>query len=204
MQATLIIFAKPPAMGIAKTRLAKDIGPTHAQRVNRYCHTQTIRAASQGPWSTVLRITPDTKLQSHLGGLWPSQLDRKPQGSGDLGQRLSKAFAEAPPGPVIVVGTDAPQINTADIQNAFSALKGHDVVIGPAHDGGFWLFGASHTLRRRRLKFNPIRWSSEHTLSDLQKTLPVNTKTKLIHHLIDIDDEQALKEWKNSKKTKTS
>lgn len=200
MKPTVLIFAKPPRMGSAKTRLARDIGPTHAQRINRYCHTQIMRAASQGHWNTTICVAPDTALQSHHGYLWPTTFKRMPQGKGNLGERLACAFKTAPVGPIIVVGTDAPDIKHADLRAAIGYLKGHDAVFGPADDGGFWLFGVSQALRRHPLPFNPVRWSSQHALADMQASLPPNTKTKLMHTMIDLDDATALNAWTHTSK----
>ncbi len=200
MQSTLLIFAKPPRMGLAKTRLATAIGATHAQRINRYCHTKTMQAALSPRWKSYLCIAPDKDILSPTGNLWPANFVRQAQGQGDLGQRLSLAFRSAPKGPVIVIGTDAPDICKSDIHFAFNSLKKHDAVFGPADDGGFWLFGASTQLRRQALHFNPVRWSSQYALEDMRQTLPNGTQTKLLHSLIDIDDLDSLKKWSANSK----
>ncbi|MFC7291032.1 TIGR04282 family arsenosugar biosynthesis glycosyltransferase [Hirschia litorea] len=204
MKPNLLIFAKPPRIGSAKTRLARDIGSTHAQRINRFCHSQIMRAASQGYWNTTICVAPDLALQTHHGHLWPTTFNRMPQGKGNLGERLAHAFATAPVGPVIVVGTDAPDIKAIHIHTAIKHLNGHDAVFGPADDGGFWLFGVSQALRRHPLPFNPVRWSSPHALADMQASLPPNTKTKLMHTMIDLDDAKALKAWLSDKQANST
>lgn len=200
---TLLIFAKSPRIGRAKTRLAADIGPTHALRLNRYCHSRAVRAA-KGPWRSVLNIAPDTDIDAAHGGLWPHTVLRRKQGGGDLGMRLCSAFQQAPPGPVIVIGTDAPDISAALIHKAFQRLNGCDAVAGPADDGGFWLFGASQRLRRHALAFNPVRWSSAHALADLAATLPVGARMARIDRLIDLDDAAALKAWREMRRAPSS
>lgn len=191
----LLIFAKAPVMGGAKTRLARDIGATQAQRLNRFCHAQIMRAASKLPQRAIICTAPDSAVTGHFGGLWPLKFDRKPQGGGDLGDRLARAFAEAPPGPVIVVGTDAPQINSSHLAQAFKALKRSDVVVGPADDGGFWLLGLSHTSRRYS-PFFPVRWSTEYALQDVLNNLPGTLRIERLSSLIDLDDAAALNAWK--------
>lgn len=197
MQATLLVFAKPPRMGSAKTRLTRDIGATHAKRINRYCHERTIRASTNGNWAPLLCIAPDKDLHTNVGLLWPRTIPRKAQGNGNLGDRLARAFKAAPPGPVIVIGTDAPDICQTHIKTAFNSLKTNDVVFGPAEDGGFWLFGTSHQFRRNSLSFSPVRWSSKYAMGDLIKTLPTTARIKLIHRLIDLDDADSLSQWQS-------
>lgn len=193
---TLLIFAKTPQMGRAKTRLATDIGATHAQRLNRFCHAQVIRASRTLPQHVRLCVAPDTALDADFGGLWPHKLDRTPQGHGDLGDRLQRAFEDARPGPVIVVGTDTPQISTSLLRQAFRALKQSDVVVGPADDGGFWLLGLS-TAARRYAPFSPVRWSTEHALQDVLNNLPLDLRVRRLATLIDLDDAAAIQAWKD-------
>ena len=183
-------------MGRAKTRLATDIGATHAQRLNRFCHAQVVRAASKLPQTVCLCVAPDTALNASYGGLWPAQFNRTPQGHGDLGDRLQRAFKDAGPGPVVVVGTDAPQISTSLLGQAFRTLKRSDVVVGPADDGGFWLLGLS-AVARRYAPFSPVRWSTEHALQDVLNNLPQDLRVTRLATLIDLDDAAAIQAWKD-------
>jgi glycosyltransferase A (GT-A) superfamily protein (DUF2064 family) len=89
----------------------------------------------------------------------------EPQGGGDLGRRMQRIFDRAGPGPVVIVGTDVPQVTRADVAAAFRLLGRCDAVFGPADDGGYWLVG----LRRRPRVLRPfggVRWSSPHALAD--------------------------------------
>ena len=193
---TLLIFAKAPRIGSAKTRLAQDIGAAHAQRLNRFCHARIMRAASRLPQRVIICAAPDHVLNNDFGGLWPTAFTRRPQGGSDLGDRLERAFYDARPGPVVVVGTDAPQINTHHLIRAFRALKRSDVVVGPADDGGFWLLGLSQAARRFS-PFSPVRWSTEHALKDVLHNLPANLRIKRLQTLIDLDDAAAVEAWKD-------
>ena len=74
-------------------------------------------------------------------------------------------MAALPPGPVVIVGADIPDLTAAHVAAAFRRLGDHDWVIGPAEDGGYWLIGA----RRRphlRLPFEGVRWGGAHALAD--------------------------------------
>jgi rSAM/selenodomain-associated transferase 1 len=196
-KAHFIIFAKPPHMGLSKTRLARDIGPTEAKRLNMACHAKVMRAVTSGRWHTTLCISPDTQTGISLNGLWPSSLERMSQGQGDLGQRLERAISKTSAGPVFVIGTDTPQLSAALLGKATQLIRRNDVVIGPADDGGFWLLGMSHRFKAHHLRLNPIRWSSSHTLSDLKALFPNGTRISYLPTLIDLDDESALRKLKN-------
>ncbi|MEM6626629.1 MAG: TIGR04282 family arsenosugar biosynthesis glycosyltransferase [Pseudomonadota bacterium] len=196
---SLLIFAKSPRMGLAKTRLAHDVGRVEAARLNRMCHTRAI-ACRRGPWRTRLCVAPDLDLHATHGDLWPASLDRRAQGGGDLGARLMRAVLDAPPGPLVLIGTDAPDIAPALIRRAFKALLTHDAVAGPADDGGFWLFGLSHAMRRRPSPFAQVRWSTEHALADVVARLPPKARLCILPTLIDLDDSHALAAWKHTNK----
>ena len=75
--------------------------------------------------------------------------------------------------PLIIIGSDIPQLNLKAISHSFNKLKTYDVVIGPTYDGGFWLIGFAN---RKKLTnpFNNIRWSSSFTFTDLIQNLKSN------------------------------
>lgn len=156
-------MAKEPKAGRTKTRLAADIGVATALRFARHSLAALLqRVGRNGPWSTILAVTPD--IAAH-GKTWPRGIPVMPQGSGDLGARMQHIFDRAPPGPVVIVGTDVPEIAPAHVAAAFRLLGRHDAVLGPAADGGYWLVG----LRRRPRILRPfggVRWSSERALGD--------------------------------------
>jgi hypothetical protein len=73
------------------------------------------------------------------------------------------------------------------IADAFSLLGGHDLVFGPAGDGGFWLVGARRSPRLPPL-FGPVRWSGPHALADALGNLPRRVSVGVAAHLEDVDD----------------
>jgi uncharacterized protein len=89
-----------------------------------------------------------------------SDLEIEPQSAGDLGQRLTAAVDEAfrEAARVVVIGSDCPELTTEILVDAFAGLRTHDLVIGPAHDGGYYLIG----LRVSRPElFRGIDWGGE-------------------------------------------
>ena len=184
MKPQLYIFAKAPAMGKAKTRLAADIGKVHAHRLYRAMLSKVIRRVQDPRWETTLMATPAREIGRVRE--WEG-LTQLPQASGSLSPRLLAAFAHK--GPTLVIGTDCPQITRTDIADGFQALKKHAAVFGPADDGGFWLMGMSGPVRP--VIFENVRWSHADTLSDVEANIKGS-----VHHLrtlIDVDDLKALR-----------
>ncbi len=175
---TLIVFARAPAIGVGKTRLARDIGRVEAWRIYRAMSTRLLWALRDPRWRTVLRLEgarPDPR--------WP-RLPAEPQGRGDLGARLTRALRAHARGGVAVVGVDAPDVTPARV---WKALRARDA-IGPASDGGFWLL-ALNPRRARAVCFGSVRWSSAHTLTDTLKALGPLTR---LETLSDVDDGASL------------
>jgi rSAM/selenodomain-associated transferase 1 len=164
----LVLFAKAPVIGGAKTRLAAGIGKVEAWRRHRAMTACLVRRLQDRRWQTRLAISPAPALRRHFPGVWPSAVKRQPQGSGDLGLRQARVFAHAR-GPVCLIGTDAPDVTRADIATAFKLLKRHDGVIGPAEDGGYWLLALKAPAPADL--FNGIRWSHRQTREDLEARL---------------------------------
>ncbi|MGJ3232503.1 MAG: TIGR04282 family arsenosugar biosynthesis glycosyltransferase [Oceanicaulis sp.] len=163
----LVVFAKAPVIGGAKTRLAAGIGKVAAWRRHRAMTARILREVTDRRWETVQAASPDRALARRFPGVWPDGLVRTPQGGGDLGARQARVFADR--GATLVIGTDAPQIRRADIAAAFKALNRHDAVIGPAEDGGYWLFGLARPAPAGL--FDAIRWSHPRTRADLEARL---------------------------------
>ncbi|WP_300376462.1 DUF2064 domain-containing protein [Henriciella sp.] len=186
MKPTVLIFAKPPRMGLSKTRLARDIGSTEARRIARFTLARTMRATMSPAWRTELHIAPPRAAGETLGGLWPPGLHRYAQVSGNLGDRMTHAMMQAPPGPVIFIGTDTPDIRRSHIDQCTRHLGTDRAVFGPATDGGFWLFGIGHRLRSPAL-FTSVRWSGPHAMEDVWSNLPARTEVTLLPQLIDLD-----------------
>ncbi|MGD9724829.1 MAG: TIGR04282 family arsenosugar biosynthesis glycosyltransferase [Alphaproteobacteria bacterium] len=181
----LVIFARNPRLGTGKRRLARDIGPVAALRFQRVILSLILRRiGNDRRWTTWLAVTPD------YSNPWPQRYRRLPQGRGDLGKRMASVVQKLPPGPVVIIGSDIPEIATSDIAHAFRDLGHKDAVFGPAVDGGFWLVG----LRRRPHFVDPfqsVRWSSEHALTDTLANLP-HKSVSLLRLLSDVDDGAAL------------
>lgn len=191
----LLIYAKPPRIGWSKTRLARSLGSgVTARRLATLTLARTLRAARSGHWAVRLYLDPQHARLGGIGRL-STGLDTRGQGRGDLTDRLGKGLSEAPPGPVLFIGTDAPGLSAGLIRKALIALRRHDAVFGPARDGGFYLFGVRRS-RRTRLPFSGVRWSGPHAMADLRANLPRTARCALLPELIDLDEAEDVRDWR--------
>jgi rSAM/selenodomain-associated transferase 1 len=182
----LVLFVRAPRWGVGKRRLARDIGDAAALRFERAMLGLMVRRLGRDRrWQLHLAVTPDRARRR--ARLWPRGVAIVAQGGGDLGHRMRRALARCPPGPAVLVGSDIPALAPHHIADAFSLLGGHDLVFGPAGDGGFWLVGARRSPRLPPL-FGPVRWSGPHALADALGNLPRRVSVGVAAHLEDVDD----------------
>lgn len=191
MRCHVVIFCKEPIAGRVKTRLARDRGIMEATRFQRVMLRDLARRlGSDRRWRTWLMVSPDI---AHRSPMLPSGVDRLPQGPGNLGQRMQRAFDILPPGPVVIIGSDIPGIARRHVADAFHALGDHDVVLGPAPDGGYWLVGQRRIPRVLR-PFANVRWSTEHALKDTLANLNKHRVAR-ITTLADVDNAAEHRRW---------
>src|SRR4051812_2492383 len=187
----LVLFARAPRLGAGKRRLARDIGAVAALRFERLMLARLLRQLGRDDrWGLRIAVTPDRAR--HRKRLWSRRVPITRQGDGDLGERMRRALAACPPGPALLIGTDIPALAPAHITEAFRLLGKHDLVFGPAADGGFWLVGARRSPRLPPL-FGKVRWSGPHALEDALANLPRNVSVGFAARLDDVDDAEALK-----------
>lgn len=191
----LLVMAKQPRIGRVKTRLGAGVGAMEATRAYRVMLAHTLNRLSRDPrWQTWVAVSGVHELHA---GVWPDNVNLVDQGTGNLGDRMQRMFNKLPVGPVVIIGSDIPNIERADIAGAFHQLGSHDAVFGPAPDGGYWLVGQS---RRRTVlqMFGNVRWSSEHALADTMSNLD-NVPVKLLRQLADVDDAASYRNWLRGK-----
>lgn len=186
---TLVLMARRPILGQGKRRLAADIGDCAAHRFQRVALGRLLQRLGADPrWRLCLAITPDEPLEC-LGVDFVVG-----QGEGDLGQRMMRLSQRSAPGPLLFIGSDTPEVATADIEAAFEALEASDAVVGPALDGGYWLIGFSQA-QRQHLPFRGVRWSTPHARADTLSNLN-GKRVMMLRELEDIDDGASYWRWR--------
>lgn len=192
----LVIFARRPQLGAVKRRLAADIGAVGAHMFyRRTLHNVAWRLGRDPRWKTWLAATPDSAARE--ASVWPvpPAMPIIGQGAGDLGARMARPFHRFPPGPVVIVGSDIPDIEVDNIAAAFRALGNHDLVFGPAADGGYWLVGARRQPVAPRNLFDRVRWSSTHALADTLANLAPTCRVAMLDERSDVDDGASWRRW---------
>lgn len=181
----LVIMAKQPVAGRVKTRLARDLGAGRATGFYRASLRATLhRVCAPGRWRTILAHSPDTiSLKRFFSNV---QIEERPQGPGDLGERMQRIFDTPGCGPVVIIGSDIAGISRRAIAAAFDRLGNHDAVLGPSSDGGYWLVGLKRFPHVPRA-FTGVRWSTSETLADTVRALS-GCRIANLQSLEDVDD----------------
>lgn len=134
---TLIVFARAPEPGMAKTRLAPDLGIAGSDRLYAALFADTLALAETAPAGRLLSLAGATSGLA-LSAEW--QVLQQPERS--FGERLAWSFKTAfarGATRCVLIGADAPHLTPARLTEAFAALETHDVALGPTHDGGYYL-----------------------------------------------------------------
>jgi len=189
--ACVLVFAKAPLPGQAKTRLIPALGAQGAARLHERLLRRTVeRLASAGLAPLVLFCAPDCthRIFAELAERHGVRLMR--QCAGDLGARLYGAAcatldADAVDN-VVLIGCDCPDLDAAYLAAALGALQDRDAVLGPAADGGYVLLGLRRAvpelftdmpwggaqvaaLTRQRMQRLGWRWRELPVLRDLDR-----------------------------------
>ena len=172
----VIVFAKAPLAGYAKTRLIPALGVGGAARLAERMLGHAVRqAVAAGIGPVEVCCAPDATHPAFGSLAATLTLALTEQGSGDLGARMQRAFARrlargAMPAAdaALLIGTDAPALDAAMLRRARDALAAHDAVFVPALDGGYALVG----LRRPAPGlFDGIAWSTGAVMADTRQRL---------------------------------
>lgn len=201
MKERLIIFTRYPEAGKTKTRLIPALGADGAATLQRqmteYTLDQVRQLQHQRPITLEVRFAggDQTLMMRWLG----SDLVYQLQGEGDLGTRMARSLSLAFQDNIdhaVIIGTDCPQLNADLMALAFEALH-HDLVLGPALDGGYYLLGLRYFIPEL---FIGINWG---TAEVLQQTVDIAKKLNLsiayLPQLADVDRPEDLFVWEQIK-----
>ncbi len=168
---TVVVMAKAPVAGFAKTRLMPALGADGAAALaTRLLDTTVAQALGAGAARVDLCCAPDTQHPAFARHADTPGLTLSVQGDGDLGARMARAFARhrAPDHPVLMIGTDAPAVDATVLQQAARALRDTDAVFVPALDGGYALIGLRCAAPQL---FAQMAWSTAHVMADTRLRL---------------------------------
>jgi uncharacterized protein len=197
MSDRLLVFVKAPRPGAVKTRLAAVLGDDGAARLYRVLAEEEIgrTAPRAGEYDRTFFFTPED-ARPEIERWLPGEALAAQQGA-DLGERMSRAFAfafAAGAPRVAIVGTDVPAAGREHVMEALRSLDDHDVVLGPTHDGGYYLIALD---RPRPALFPSIPWSTPSVLpATAERAGVLGLSVRMLDPLRDIDTVADLKaEW---------
>ena len=198
----LVVMARWPAPGRCKQRLSRGLGPLRAARIQQVLTAHTLAVASQ---------LQGVEVVVAMDGLGPRAARRcfgargcprwVAQGSGSLGVRMQRQINRAKregAQAVLLIGSDLPQLERADLAAGFAFLgaagDGFDLVLGPAADGGYWLIGL-HQAQPGLLAGIP--WGSDRVMGcTLERAAGLGLEVGLLATRSDLDWPRDLLPWR--------
>ncbi|MBQ47040.1 MAG: hypothetical protein CMP10_06105 [Zetaproteobacteria bacterium] len=188
----IAVFVKTPGISSVKTRLASTIGTSKA--IEFYLQFKKITEELLIDVSQSLECMPywavaeDGALNANL---W-SNFDRILQPTGSLGDRLHGVYSDLIKRHswVLLIGADCPQLSLNEIYRSVDLLKTQSWVLGPAKDGGFYLFGGNHPIPES--VWVDVPYSSPQTLEKITKNLASVGTGSFLQTLTDIDRSEDL------------
>jgi rSAM/selenodomain-associated transferase 1 len=197
----LAVFLKQPRPGRVKTRLETRLSAEDAADLYTAFLWDTVTLVARSSARRLLFFhegpPPSTFLPAYV---WRPAQERAleiPQRGGDLGERLAGAVDDAATGgnlPLLILGSDSPDLPLPALETALAALATHDLVLGPAHDGGVWCIGLARPVPSC---FEGVPWSSSRTgriLGNRARTLGLNlAEVETWYDVDEIEDVERLR-----------
>ena len=206
VQRQLVVLARWPAPGRCKRRLAASCGSASgAAAVQRALTAHTLAVARDGTaragaelWLAAdgLGARARRRWSQALGGVACG-----PQGGGGLGIRLQRQWLRAfgnGAEQVVLIGSDLPQLEAADLAAAFEALEQRPLVLGPAADGGYWLIGLNRDgfVRAGARLMAGMPWGGAQVLKrTLAAAAAIGLEAQLLRRQSDLDQRADLAPW---------
>jgi hypothetical protein len=196
----LIVYAKRPLPGYAKTRLGAGIGAEQAAGLYArllYGYLLDLLRADLGNTRVELSLASPADVP-FFAAAFP-ELAVRPQIAGDLGQRMAASFAQAfteGAEAVVLTGSDIPRLDSQRVCAAFGALTEAPAVIGPARDGGYYMIG----MRAPGVSlFDGIEWSTERVLAQTEALARSHgIRLAYLPELEDVDTEEEYDRWRSA------
>lgn len=184
---TLCLILKAPRPGFVKTRLAREVGIERATRI--YRRLVEIQMDHLPPsWQLEVHYAPGDAEQEMVAWLG-ERPSYAAQADGDLGVRLIAATQSAfsrGASAVVLLGGDCPGVSAKLLETVREQLRSHDLVIGPAEDGGYYLL-AIKTVQP--FLFEGIAWSTPHVFTQtMERASRHALRASILEVLTDVDD----------------
>lgn len=190
----IIVFAKAPQPGFAKTRLIPALGAEGAAKLARRMLFNTLHEANIADIGRVeLCVTPEISHAAWQGICLPTGIEISAQGEGDLGARLARASERALKNSesILLIGTDCVEMSGGLLQEAAQALHEHEATIYCTADGGYALLGLK---RFDTSLFSDVPWSTDAVASmTIARITRLGWTIQIGQTLHDVDEPEDLK-----------
>lgn len=199
-QDIIILFTKFPEPGKSKTRLIPRLGAEKAAELQRLMTLEVCgklkKLQMRRPCRVEIHYTGGNReaVQQWLG----TSFVYKKQCEGSLGLRMYSSLQQhlGKEQAIVLLGADCPAVDQKLLEKGLTELKSHDIIIGPAHDGGYYLIGVRGDTEPDRLKplFFGIDWGTSRVLPQtLEKIQTEQLSYRLLKKLHDIDTPEDLR-----------
>lgn len=194
MKRALILFVRNPEEGKVKSRIAATAGEATAlaiyQKLLHHTHSLLQKVSASKYVFYAEAIHPNDQWSA-------SGYKQVLQKEGNLGSRMQQAFAQVFKDgyqQVVIIGSDCYELTSSIVNQAFEDLQNHDIVIGPAKDGGYYLLAMKETVKP---VFEGIEWSTEKVFAQTLKLVSEQNYTQaLLPLLSDVDTiDDVPEEW---------
>lgn len=189
MPIRIVIMAKAPVAGFAKTRLIPALGKEGAARLAQKMLSHTLATALASKLGVVeICATPDPTDTAWQNLDLPNNIVWSAQCDGDLGERMARVAARTTRNgeAILLIGTDCPAIDVFTLHEAAQALHDYDASLLPTYDGGYALLGLK---RFDDHLFEKMSWStSTVALQTLHRMAQIDCNVKVLQTLHDIDE----------------
>lgn len=186
----VILFTRYPIPGRTKTRLIPALGPEGSCDLHRHLVHHLLRILK--PYTASSQVSLEVRFEGGSCSLMEQWLgvglSYVPQGEGDLGLRLERAFDEAfeeGDERVVLIGSDCPALTERILDEALAGLNEKDLVLGPAQDGGYYLIGLRQPAPDL---FQAMPWGTDQVLTETRQAAESQgLKVLLLESLSDVD-----------------
>jgi len=192
----IILFVKDPARGRVKSRLASALGEDATLQLYRSFVLDILDTLGQTGIPVRICYYPPDSGKAVAGWLGPER-QYLPQEGRDVGERMENAFRQAFSGGIsraVLIGSDIPDLPALFLNEAMASLLTHDAVIGPAHDGGYYLIGFRNDTFSPAA-FSGIAWSTGTVLSSTMQAFGrAGQRVHVLSPWRDVDTREDLKD----------
>lgn len=190
MTKAIVLLARAPSAP-GKTRLTTNLERPAAEDLRRALLLDTFETMCASDAELVVSYSPDDAREEVEALFESAQPMLVAQRGADLGIRMHHAMVDAfdrGVDAVVLIGSDLPNLPATHIVDAFAVLEaGHDLVLGPTDDGGYYLIGMTRTGCSTRV-FDGIDWGSKHVFTQtVAAAQDAALRTALVQSWYDVD-----------------